>query len=540
MWLGHKERYRFYDPTAEVPRWMEYLRPIVDCQNTKKIVLAGRQVGKSAMCVGESCAEISMEDDFCVLYGTVDNNKLKNFSNQKVDPMVSNSPILRRVFLKGRLVKDNVTDKRFSNGSMIMIRNAKVEQNLRSPTTDSLKLDEIQDMVNDNIYIAVKSMFTSDHKLISLYGTPKSYQNIIQGYYNLSTQNEWVIPCHACSKIISGPEATITHPFWNMVGPHNLSVNGLICSRCGRPINVREGRWVRSVNNAEYEGFRVPEPISPFANFKELMFEMKNPMISTGQKMNEIFGLSWETADRWITESELREVCATKDTDTEPVRLYDKYDDMPDWLQRMVYNRLVVAGCDWSLNLEGGAETILFIGVLDTLNKLRLVYAAMMPKDMTWDEQVAFIAKKLKEFHINMFVGDVGAAGNRNVQIAEAIGRDKVIQIEWGTGKTIKEKYRQDVQVLNINRTMGISDLKTDMVTKKEIRLPIWEDFAPYAPHFLIVGVEERQNGRLFYIHPIKTHDDAVHAMTYANIARKVVMGASIHHLVSTAEEDDE
>lgn len=517
---------------------MEYLRPIIDCQSPKKIVLAGRQVGKTQMCGAEACAETAAQRDFCVLYGTVDNNKLRNFTNQKIDPIINNSPIFREMMLKGNTIKDNVTDKRFSNGSMLMIRNAKIEQNLRSPSTDSMKLDEIQDMLCDNIYIGVKSMFTSPHKLVALYGTPKSYQNIIQGYFNLSSQSEWLIPCHSCSVTISGPNRTLPTAYWNAIGPLNMRRSGLVCSRCGRPINPKDGHWVKMYEGMEYEGFRVPEPISPFADFDDLMNEMENPMIPYGQKMNEIFGLSWETSDRWITESELKDVCTTTLKDKEPLRFYDTFEALPLYMKQMISNNFVVAGVDWSLNLEGGAETVVFIGVVGTYHELLPLFGMKIPKNLTWDEQVEYIGDKLLEFNINVFCGDVGAAGNRNVQIAEKIGKDKVIQIEWGTGKTIREKYRQDVRVLNINRTMAFSDLKTDLLTIRDIRLPIWKDFGGFAEDFLVVSIEEDKLGRLKYDHPPGTHDDATHALIYMNIARKIALGSGIHHLVVTAEEN--
>lgn len=533
LYLGHSTRYSLAGPPK-----MEYLRAIIDHPGRKKIVLAGRQVGKSAMCAGEACAEIACENDFTVLYGTVDNNKLKNFTNQKLDPMVRNSPLLRRHFLSGKAVKDNVTDKRFSNGSMIMVRNAKVEQNLRSPTTDSLKLDEIQDMLSDHIYVATKSMFTSEHKLVALYGTPRSHQNLIQGYFEQSTQNEWMIPCEGCTELKSTGETTGQTRHWNRIGPRNVTASGLVCARCGNPIAVRRGEWVRMYEGMEYEGFRVPEPLSPFTDFKELTAELENPLIPEGQKMNEIFGLSWDTADRWLTETELREACQPRPEDRFPMRLYEGYTSMPIELQRLVQNQYVVAGCDWSLNLEGGAETVIFICLVGPRNELMPVFAERVPKNLSWDEQVGYIGTRLKEFHVNLFAGDVGAAGNRNVQIAEAIGVNNVVQIEWGAGKVVREKFRQDVRVLNLNRTMAFSDLKTDLVTKGEIRLPVWEDFSRYAQDFLVVNVEEDRLGRLKYDHPPKSHDDAVHALIYANIARKIVLGFPVHHLVVNAEEE--
>lgn len=534
LFLGHRTRY-----SLEGPPWMGYLRGIIDHPGRKKIILAGRQVGKSAMCAGEACAEISMEDDFCVLYGTVDNNKLKNFTNQKLDPMVTNSPLIRRHFLSGKTVKDNVTDKRFSNGSMIMVRNAKLEQNLRSPSTDSLKLDEIQDMLADNVYIGVKSMFTSPHKLVALYGTPRSFQNIIQGYFEQSTQNEWMIPCEACTEIKSTGATTAQTRHWNRIGPRNVTASGLVCARCGSPIDVRRGEWVRMFEGMEYEGFRVPEPLSPFTDFKELAAELENPLIAEPQKMNEIFGLSWDTADRWLTEPELREACEPRPEDRFPLKFYDSHVEMPPEVQGLVRNQYVVAGCDWSLNLEGGAETVIFICIVDLRNHLMPVFAERIPKNLGWDEQVGYIGKRLQDFQVNLFAGDVGAAGNRNVQIAEILGRNKVVQIEWGAGKVVREKFRNDVRVLNINRTMAFSDLKTDLVTKTEIRLPVWDDFSRYAQDFLVVTVEEDRLGRLKYDHPVKSHDDAVHALIYANIARKIALGVPVHHLVANAEEEE-
>ena len=533
LFLGHRTRY-----SLSGPPWMEYLRGIIDHPGRKKIILAGRQVGKSAMCAAEACTEIASEDDFTVLYGTVDNNKLKNFTNQKLDPMVLNSPLIRRHFLSGKAVKDNVTDKRFANGSMIMIRNAKLEQNLRSPSTDSLKLDEIQDMLADNVYIGVKSMFTSPHKLVALYGTPRSFQNIIQGYFEQSTQNEWMVPCDACTEIKSTGGTTAKTRHWNRIGPRNVTSSGLVCVRCGSPIAVRRGEWVRMFDGMEYEGFRVPEPLSPFTDYTELTAELENPLIPEPQKMNEIFGLSWDTADRWLTETELREACAPRPEDRFPLKLYESPVEMPPEVQGLIRNQYVVAGCDWSLNLEGGAETVLFIGVVGLRNELMPVFAERIPKNLSWDEQVAYIGERLKEFQVNLFAGDVGAAGNRNVQIAEALGRNKVVQIEWGAGKVVREKFRNDVRVLSINRTMAFSDLKTDLVTKGEIRLPVWEDFSRYAQDFLVVTVEEDRLGRLKYDHPVKSHDDAVHALIYANIARKIVLGVPIHHLVADAEEE--
>ena len=528
IYVGQGEKY-----SLSHPYWMEYLRQIIDCPSRFAITLAGRQVGKTMMCGAEACTEAASEPNYTVLYGTVDNNKLKNFSNQKLNTIIRETPFIRRAMLKGRVNKeivDNVLDKRFSNGSMVMVRNAKLEQNLRSPTTDSLKFDEIQDMLYDTIYFGIKTMFTSPHKLLRLYGTPKSFDNIIQQYFDLSTQNEWLIPCQHCTMISSVAGATVKQHWWNCIGMKNVTRQGLVCSRCGKPINVRDGNWYRMYPGKEYEGFRIPEPISPFCDFDDLMKEIEDPHIPLASKMNEIFGLSFEHADRWMTETDIKKACSQD-------RLYENRSDLPPELEYLVRNGFVVAGLDWSLNTDRGAETVLFICALSRTNALKPIFGMKLPKNLDWNDQVKYIGKKLIEFDVNLLAADFGAAGHRNIDLANAIGSKKVVEILWGNVTKDPGVFHEKVRRLSIDRTMAFSDYKADM-QKKHVELCRWEDFVPFAKDFTVVTMETNKMGRLKYDHPMGTFDDAAHAMIYAGIARKICLNEPIVHLIAHADEE--
>ena len=510
---------------------MEYLRPVIDCLKPKRIIIAGRQIGKSTMMAGESVVECCMIPGFGVLYGAPDENKLRTFSNQRLWPFIDRSPVISEMFMDTPDCINNLHDKRFSNGSMIIIRNASNEDNLRAPSVDRINMDEIQAMQTDNLYVATKSMFTSPYQIISLSGTPLSMQNPIQEYFSRSTQNEWLIPCEHCKKEIKVGSTILSEHHWICIGPKNVTRNGLVCDKCGKPIDKRDGQWVWRYEDKEYEGFRIPQPLSPFVNWDTIMDELESPYIREARKMNEIFGLSWDSADRFFTESNLREVCG------EHKMSFSRH-DMDSAMEAYVRGRNVVAGIDWAVNTEGGAETVMMIGVVISPTLVQVIFISRLPKSLSMEDQVSVIVKKLKEFGVTFVVADWGAAGTRNVEIAKAIGRDRVCQIGYNRGTTFVEKYHEDVRLLMMNRTMCLSDLHADITSNKHIIFPRWEDFSEFSNDFLVEYVEEDRFGQLRYDHPSGTHDDALHACVYMNIARKLVLNMPILHMVINTDTE--
>lgn len=525
-------KYSLQPVIGGVPRSMEFLRPVIDCTNRKRVIIAGRQVGKSSMMAGESTVECISMPGFSVLYGAPDDIKLRTFSYQRLWPMINLSPAVYNTFMRGPECINNVRHKRFSNGSMIMITNSSREANVRSPTSDRINMDEIQDTVSDNLYVAVKSMFTSPYKIISLSGTPLSLQNPMEQYWRKSTGNEFLIPCYTCHQTLSVGSKTLTEHHWISVGPKNISRGGLICDRCQAPVFVEDGRWAKAYSNAEYEGFRIPQPLSPFTDWDDLMNEWEDPTISLAKKMNEIFGISWESADRYITETQLRKACGEH-------RLVFKYNELDPMTKKYVDSRHVVAGIDWARNVEGGAQTTLMIGVVIDPSTVRVIFMSNLPKSMSQEDQVDSIIQKLREFKVSYVAADWGAAGSRNVDIAKAIGRDRVVQIDYGIGKIFVEKYHEHVRLLSMNRTLCLSDLHRDITIEGAVEFPVWEDFEQYAIDFLVEYAEEDHWGRLKYDHPDGSNDDMLHSCVYMNLARKIVHRIPVLHMVVNTDKEE-
>lgn len=508
---------------------MPYMRPIFNCGARKIVLKCGRQVGKSVFLLCTDLTYTSNYPGFSVLYGVPDETKLRTFSGQKMHTMIQASREWRKKYMTGPDVLNNVFEKRLSNGSNIYMRNAANVGNFRAPSADKLDLDEVQDMQSDVLEIAEHTLFASPFKIEMFSGTPGSFQTPLEGYWRESTQNEWLIPCHSCNRTTkAGPEVFTTY-FWNCIGISNISPSGLICSRCGKPIHVLDGRWVAFNHGPNMEGFRVPQPISPFANFEDIWDQVnKRP---TGTVHNEVLGLSYDSADRYFTISELQAACGE-------YRIVTKLSEAEPRMQSLIKSRQCVAGIDWGLNREGGGDTVLAIFLLVEPTDSRLVYAIKMPKYMEWNDQVQFMVERLREFGVRLVCADWGASGNRNVDIARAMGAKRIIQIEYVNSGAVIEKYEGELSLLRINRTQALSTFKSEVVGQKNITFPVWEDFGPYAEDILVEGVELTSTGKLKYDHPKGTQDDFLHAAVYADIARKIVTGLPLTDIVARMDRE--
>jgi hypothetical protein len=406
---------------------------------------------------------------------------------------------------------NNVLEKRLSNGSQIVLRNDNADgDNFRGQSIDLLLLDEIQDMLPKAIDVSKEALSHSSWKLKRYAGTPKTMENPIEGLWKRSTQTEWLVRCHHCS----GGEMS----YYNCLGISNISPDGPICTRCGRSIDVTQGRWIDG-RKSYLKAVRLSQLMVPWTDYKELYFE-KLLVYPTALFMNECLGLSYDSASKYLTESQMRDLCIAgghdliKDADNE------------------AKSNVSVAGIDWGVNVEGGANTVLIIAVAVAPDKLKVRYARKFSHRVGMVEQMQIIVKKLQEFKVNCVVADFGAAGDRNVRIAEAIGPEKIIQCMYTGSGIVSETYHEGTAVLKINRTMALADFKTDLVERNMFLLPKLEHFQPFADDMLSEYVDVRTDGSMFFSHNVTTLDDSLHAMVYANLARKIRFGFPILNVI--------
>lgn len=509
----------------------EYIINVYDNGYRNILLCTGRQVEKSTTLAALILALATAINGFEIIYGAPDDNKVRTFSHQKLGPFIDFSPFVVKHYLTGRGVLNNVYERKFSNGSSILLRNGtNGGANFRAPSGDLVALDEIQDMDSEAIPVAREMISHSDYKMFFNTGTPKTLNNPIEALWKESTQTEWLIPCPRCGGAAVGGGVKGSLHYWNNIGIPNIAPYGLICARCGGIIKPHDGMWVEMNPSARVKGFRISQPMTEWSDMEEIYYD-KLKKYPIAQFMNEVLGISYDSASVAIPQADLMALCSTSRGGGHPIF------DLPDKYMRQ---RPIFAGIDWGVNKHGGGATVLMIGYAERPDRIKIIYAKKLTETTTLPEQAEFIARKLADFGVTMVCADWGASGGRNTIVASYIGSDRIFQIEYVGSTSFINKVRAEVDILRVSRTLAVSDLIHDLITEGVFAFPDWKFFQPFGEDMLNEFIEEDKIGNLKYNHPLNTQDDALHALVYLNLARKLYYEIPLLRLVPTTMPNTE
>lgn len=281
--------------------------------------------------------------------------QIRRFSSNYVGDFINNSPVKR--LWSDTTTNNSVLQRSFKNYSKMIFSFALLNADrVRGITSDICAFDEVQDLDRDHIPIIEETMSYSDWKISRYTGTPKSLDNTIEGFWQRSSQAEWVVPCFACGRDnIPSNE----YDLQAMIGPDHGAVSearpGTICAGCGAVINPRYGRWFHKYLDRRWDfaGYHVPQIIMPhhYASAKawrELL--AKREYMAPSVFNNEVLGESYDVGSKLVTLTELRAAASLR---------WENRPNDPDagMLERLRRNEypLVVLGVDWG---GGGKEGV--------------------------------------------------------------------------------------------------------------------------------------------------------------------------------------
>lgn len=481
----------------------EYLIPLHDGGFQEIVMKTGRQVYKTTTLGLKFLTWMMTNPGFRVMYCGPSDNVLKVFSEEKLEDFFQFTPLLKDYFLKGD--KNSGISKKFSfwkfiNGSSMRLANAARQgANFRGPSNSAIGIDELQNMPPDTIPIAQETLFASDWKLEVFSGTPLTIDNQLEQEWKKTNQCEWVIPCPHCS----GGDRT----YFNIVGLRNLSPVGLICDRCEKRIDPSRGMWVAMCPSSSRHGVRIPQPISPMADMNEIYYK-KVKGRSLDVVMNEVLGLSYDSAASFITMQNIKDVSndALETIFKPPTR---------------IRSMRTFAGIDWSLNTPTGHYNAIVIGVAEG-DKWRVAYCRIYPKAMRSTEQFNHMIKVMENYNVNIVAPDFGSNGDRNLRIAEILGDPRrVLQVSTIGSNTFFARFDQETAMCRLGRTAMLSSFRSDFTHRNKIVFPKLDDpsFKPFIQHILAEKQEVTRNGNLQFILPAGEDDDGLMALALANIA---------------------
>ena len=498
-------------------------RAIYDNMPKKLLLKCSRKTLKSTLISNVIALNAVRFNRYSQLYVAPQESSTKYFSGSYLSARL-NSPNLRRV--TSGFIKNDVFEKVVAgSNSTILLRYASDDATrVRGPATDHNFYDEVQDMHSDIMPILWYTMGMSNFKRECYSGTPLTTDNTIEQLWHKSTQYEWGMRC-GCGH-------------WNFLRMDNdplmmIQKHGLSCSKCGKKLNTANGEWIQFNTGADVEiaGYHLAQPFLPYYTEPDPVFGMERwdeiytnvhlKDYGVAQIHNEIFGLSFDTGAKPITEEQLRGLC-----NLGPMLLPAPTNGNVPLTKRLAlvtkgkYHRFV-CGVDWGVNMLTSRTTVCIIGIKDERN-FDVVYCEVI-KNFDYVAAINKIAGLVNGLNA-LAASDAGPDPIRGLMLVEKTSAQRAQLATYRTTDMIQKTinpgtdYRQARWVLHRSDTFSIM---FNILKKNKINLqfPRWEDSQECHQDLLNVFVETKEGPyreELRYHHKPDLPDDFAHALNFA------------------------
>ncbi len=482
------------------------LPAIYDSEARQQVLKFSRQAGKSTYLAMNSVSRAAMIPHFKVLYVAPRVDQAKIFSTERVKPIIDQSQFIKDYYFDSDL-SNSVFTKKFLNSSTIFIRYAFLgADHLRGITADYNLFDETQDQTDKNIDVITETMKHSKYKRTVYVGTPKRSKGALARRWFSSSMNEFMIKCTACNH-------------WNLLGEDNIGKLGVICSRCGRALNLRNGEWISTCpgdpSQAKLEGWRLSA--LHFANHFWINWDLdivqKRETTSRAIFLNEVLALEHDDGVAPITEMEIQRACLSGVRLTEaPGRDAEEYRGM--------------MGVDYGPINSENSHTVASV-VQFRNDTFHVIY---LKKFLGKESDYSFIHNELPRlmsvWNCSHLAADYGMGEASNAEIGSRIGKERVLQFQHHDSQKETVKYNPKMPAYILNRS-AVMNLIFTLIKRGKIKFPDWEDFKTFSDDLLNIQQEfneEKNKVKYINIGP----DDAFHAICYPIIALIIAKGIDV------------
>ena len=468
-----------------------FRQPYDDC-SVEVLFKAGRQVAKSTTLCNILVSEMGCLPHFQSLYVSPSLTQTRRFSSQRYTPTIKHSPLIQDYFIDSSVLQ-NVFEKSFTNGSCVNFVHAFADADtIRGISADRVCIDEVQDILWETMPVIRETMAASEYKWIMYAGTPKTFDNTIENLWKGSTQCEWYICCPACRH-------------GNIPSIRNIGETSYVCSKCGKPLDLKSGEWVAINPAASRLGFRIPQIIRPSLDWCDLRRKIDGGEYSEGKIQNEILGEPFDVGVKPITMSDLIACCRdylpteTKESEYEIARVF--------------------GGLDWAVT---SGTSVFSAGGPDTDGRFKIIYS----KKYTSTDPRAVIEDVVRlcgQLNVEFLGVDRGAGHTNNLMLHDRMQWTKVIEFTYVPRQREGMKWDQKSQCFILDRTFALDSTIYKLKNQKVV-FPKYDSFGKtFFPD--IVGVFTEYNDylkKIEYKHPSEIPDDFFHSLTYTLLAHQI------------------
>jgi len=508
----------------------DYLRPVYDGQARDILLKTGRQVEKSTFLANNLTALSVVLPYSRSLYVSPSHTQTRQFSSEKLKPSIEGSPLIRR-YLTSSESSSQVFEKGLINGSFIFLRSAfRTADRARGiAVSGALTVDELQDMVMSEIPVIMECTSHYPEAFVLMAGTPKSYDNPIEAYWQSSTQNEWLVPCPNCRHQNFLDEQNIAPTAMYI---EDRLPPGPVCKKCMTPLDVTKGQWMTFGPGQRIHGYRISQLMVTWivgskSQWLKLLWKRDN--YPAGQFQNEVLGLSYDSASKPITRDEMIACCDA-----------DKHfwpQECPPATQLEARKFQLVAGVDWGEGNDGSdrypsgkvrnaSYTVLTVGAYITPAVFRIFFMKKyIGRETDPDYVERDIARICGILNVQLCGVDWGHGWGANNQLVRIMGAQRVVQFQYLPKLKEKMKWDQVGFRFHLHRNLMISEFFYAL-KNGQIRFPCWKEFEPFAKDFLAIYTEYVEFQRMIkYDHRPSDPDDSFHSAHYCYLAAGIYFG---------------
>lgn len=487
-----------------------HMRAIYNCSAKEVVMQFSRQTAKSTTLANMMLTDSIMASDFKSLYVAPTVDQTKVFSHDRVAPVVESSPLIKNFYTNSALVQ-NVFMKQFTNRSKIYMRYALLSADrLRGYSADVNYFDECQDLLSDIIPVVQETMSRSMIKRTFYTGTPKRTVGTLASIWDRSTQNEYMPHCTHCG-------------VWNRLDEDNIGEYGVICKKCGKPLDIRNGQWISTgPKDATVEGFRVcllNFANAPWVDWQRDVIE-KRKNVSRAVFYNETLGLPYDDGVSPITKADAIACC------TGHKMKGDSPADQEPNIEGDVRTFPTVMGIDYGPVNSEKSFTVVSI-VQRKYGKFHVVYAKrFVGKEADYSFLHDYIPKLFAKWNCKILAADYGMGEAPNSEFRRRLGYNKVIPFQHMANQKQKLLWNNKMPAYTTSKN-GIMTEFFQRIKMGEYVFPHYSTFETFVDDLMNVQNEfdETLNKMKFInIGP----DDFAHATIFASVAAELLSAGGL------------
>lgn len=264
--------------TKNTPYLLRIMKMVTEKEVKKITIMSSAQVGKTEVIL--NIIGFFIEQDPCPMLLVFPSSKFgESFSHERLSPMIRDTKVLKKIMDNRN--NNTVMRKKFPGG-YIAIVGTENPAHLSGRPVRVILMDEVDRFKRNSgkegspIELADRRTQNFDNSKSIRVSTPTiDGESLIQDEFNLSSQEEWAIPCPSCGELQVLRWENIK---WENDNP---GIVKMVCDNCGVisdekiwRANEDKGEWIAKFpERKQHLGFTLNALSSPWVSWSDIVYE---------------------------------------------------------------------------------------------------------------------------------------------------------------------------------------------------------------------------------------------------------------------------